>query len=99
MKTELTTAEKLRYWARSLRAELDFYLGGVRYSGVRLSAGRLMAREIAGDWQDISDALLTGGQPESSGAREIYMDVPNRVSLELYRNRKAAGHSMLTAVV
>jgi hypothetical protein len=90
MKTELTSAEKLRYWARSLRAETDFYLRGARYSGVRISAGRLMAREIGGAWCDISEVLLSGGQPESSGAREIYMDIPNAVSLALYRNRKMA---------
>ncbi len=89
MKTDLTTAERLRYWARALRAETDFYLRGTRYhSAVRLTAGRLMAREIGGEWRDISDALLNGGRPQSSGAREIYMDIPNRVSLELYRNRK-----------
>lgn len=91
MKTELTAPEKLRYWARALRAESDFYLNGRRYrSAVRFKAGRLQACEIGGDWRDISDALLNGGQPETSGAREIYMDIPNRVSLDLYRNRKQA---------
>lgn len=90
MKTDLTAPEKLRYWARALRAETDFYLNGRRYrSAVRLKAGRLQAHEIAGEgWLDISDALLNGGQPETSGAREIFMDIPNRVSLLLYRNRK-----------
>ena len=92
MKTSLTASEKLRYWARSLRAETDFYLGGKRYSShVAIKAGRLMAREIGSeDLCDISDMLLNGGQPESSGAREIYMDVPERVSMALYRNRKLA---------
>lgn len=91
MKTDLTTAEKLRYWARALRAEIDFYLNGRRYrSAVRFKAGRLEACEIGGEWRDISEALLTGGQPESSGARSICMDIPERVALELYRNRKAA---------
>lgn len=88
--TDLTPADMLRYWARSLRKETDFYLRGVRYSGIRITAGRLMAREIGGDWTDISDALLNGGRPESSGAREIYMDIPERVSMALYRNRKLA---------
>lgn len=99
MKTELTAREKLRYWARALRAETDFYLNGRRYrSAVRFKAGRLLADEIGSEnSRDISEELINGGQPETSGAREIYIDIPDRVSMELYRNRKRERESLALA--
>lgn len=92
----LTREQRLFYWRKALRAVLDFYVGGQRYHGysVEIRDGDLWARPIGGHAKENLNfhgrMLGTGFCPTTAGGADIYADVPERVSLALYRNNKRA---------
>ena len=99
---QLTAEQKARYWAKAFRAVPDFYLGGERYHGevqIRKDAQgtpEIWARPIgASRYENISVVMaLIGATPTTAGGRQIYADIPESVSLRLYRERKALNRTI-----
>ena len=91
--TELTTSQKILYWSKALSHQRDFYLNGKRFVAANKVKGRIVATEVCGPVldavEDITDLLLSGARPHNHKG-EVYMSVPDRVEMMLYRNQKSA---------